>query len=147
MTGTAVATCLLLAACGGSSTTKSFGGKVPASLPSQTTVATTSASASPAPDDPAATACFAKNTPNQPDIIVREKDPTHPYVAQQLGGGYVYNHGSNECQTAVAFTLATVADQAGHCVQIARAADNPGYNVDANPAPPLKEVIASKGVC
>jgi hypothetical protein len=142
--GAVAATCLLLAACGGASSTKSVGGNLPASPRSHLTPP---AASSPAGDSPAVAACFAKNKPDQPDILVREKDPTLPYVAQQLGGGYAYNHALNQCQTSVAFTLATVADKPGYCVQIAMAASNPGYNVEAKPAPPLKKIIASKGAC
>jgi hypothetical protein len=39
------------------------------------------------------------------------------------------------------------ADQAGYCSKVARAADNPGYNVEVHPAPPLNKVIATAGDC
>jgi hypothetical protein len=96
--------------------------------------------------DAAATACFARPR-TQGDIIVREKDPTLPYYASQLGGGFAFNHRSNQCQNSVEFNLDAVPDQPGSCAQIASASDNPGYNPDDRPAPPLKKVFASKGSC
>jgi len=69
------------------------------------------------------------------------------YSALQLGGGFAYNHRSNQCQSSVEFNLDAVPDQPGFCAQIASASDNPGYNPDARPAPPLKKVFASKGSC
>jgi hypothetical protein len=126
----------LLAGCGGSSATVGD-----TALPTPTDDGSTAAA------NPAVAACFAKNRPDQPDILVREKDPRLTYTAQQLGGGYVYNYSSNECQDSVAFTLATVSDDPGYCVQIALASDNPGYDANAEPAPPLRKVIASKGTC
>jgi hypothetical protein len=35
----------------------------------------------------------------------------------------------------------------GYCSKIAWAADNPGYDVEVKPAPPLKKVIDSVGDC
>jgi len=96
--------------------------------------------------DAAAAACFARPA-SQGDIIVREKDPTLRYAALRLGGGFAYNNRSNQCQSAVKFNLDTLSDQPGFCAQIALDSDNPGYNIDARPAPPLKKVIASKGSC
>jgi hypothetical protein len=50
---------------------------------------------------------------------------------------------------ACADSLSTFASEAGQadgeCTTIALASDNPGYNVNATPAPPLKDVIESAG--
>lgn len=96
--------------------------------------------------DTAAAACFARPA-IRGDIILRKKVPKLPYAAQLLGGGYVYNQRSNQCQSSVEYSLDTVSDQPGFCVEIALDSDNPGYSTDARPAPPLKKIIASKGSC
>lgn len=96
--------------------------------------------------DAVAAACFARPA-KYGDIIVREKDPTLPYAAIELGGGFAYDHRSNQCQDSIQFNLDTVSDQPGVCVQIALASDNPGYNADLRPAAPLRRVMASKGSC
>ena len=131
------------AACGGSSSPP------PTAYPSvPVDVSTTAAEASPSPtDDPAVAACFAKNKPNQPDILERTKVPGLPWAAIALGGGYAYNYRANECQSSVQIALAGVADKDGYCIQVAMAADNPGYNPDQTPARPLRHVIAAKGIC
>ena len=129
----------LLAAAGCGGRTTSATPKPPAT--SQATEVPTAGASTP---DPAVAACDAKPS-NYPDILVREKDPTRPYAAQQLGGNYAYNYRTNKCEDGVTYALSTVADLPGYCVQVAEASDNPGYNPDASPAPRLKKVVASKG--
>ena len=128
---------LAAAGCGGSTTSAT-------PRPSATSQATEVPTAGASTLDPAAAACYAKPR-NHPDILVREKDPTLPYTAQQLGGNFTYNYRTNTCQDGITFVLSGVSDQPGYCVQVAEASDNPGYNPDASPAPRLKKVVASKG--
>ncbi len=140
---------LAVVGCSSGSTTSEPSSVAPTEL-SQTDTPTTD---TPTPDTPttdstdaAAAACFAR-PPTQGDIIVREKDPTLPYTAMQLGGGFAYNHNSDQCQSSVDFSLDTISDQPGFCAQVALASDNPGYNIETRPAPQLEKVLASKGSC
>lgn len=81
------------------------------------------------------------------DLILRLRDPGVPPTAQVLGGGWAYNHDTDTCQNGPDFLLAGVAPGDGHCGQVATAANNPGYNAATSPAPPLSNVLVSKGNC
>jgi len=52
---------------------------------------------------------------------------------------------TGQCKATVDTLADTVADKPGFCSQLARAADNSGYNIDAVPATPLRKVIAQAG--
>lgn len=71
-------------------------------------------------------------------LIKREVDPGSPAYAM-----LVDDVDLARCKHA--WETLAVPPGPGYCVQLAWAADNPGYPVDAAKAPPLKRVIASKG--
>lgn len=89
-------------------------------------------------------ACY-KRPPASGDIYVRMVTSGVSPQAQQLGGGWVWNHTSNKCLTSVQMVMATAPLSAGNCTQVGYAADNPGYNPNATPAAPLMHVVAQKG--
>lgn len=66
-----------------------------------------------------------------PDVILRVATPGDQPTAQLLGA-------SGVCDLAV-------APGPGYCDTVALASSNPGYNVNATPAAPLKKVITSVG--
>lgn len=47
--------------------------------------------------------------------------------------------------SAVLYAISQAMPFEGDCVTVAYASSNPGYNLDADPAPPLNDVIASAG--
>jgi hypothetical protein len=71
--------------------------------------------------------------------------PGQAPVAQELGGEWVWNVSLDKCLTSVQMIIATAPTVAGDCTQVGYAADNPGYDVNAASAPPLKHVAAQKG--
>jgi hypothetical protein len=75
------------------------------------------------------------------DYIVRDDDPGASILADEIG-----NCDGTDGKFDVLSTFASTAGQAsGECTTIALASDNPGYNVNAVPAAPLKDVIESAG--
>jgi hypothetical protein len=74
------------------------------------------------------------------DYIVRDSGPGTAALASEIG---------NVDYSACASSLSTFRQEAGQaggeCTTIALASRNPGYNVSAVPAPPLKDVIMSAG--
>jgi hypothetical protein len=119
------AAALPLAACGAgaSSSASSSAPAAPASAPA----AAAAASAS----------CKLKTTF---DYLERTTEPGLQPQASEIG---------NADYAACADSLATFRQEAGQadgeCTMIAKASDNPGYDVNADPAPPLKDVIMSAG--
>jgi hypothetical protein len=84
-----------------SPSTDSGGATAPASVTQQA-----SSSSENGPEDQ----CAAKNSPNEPDIVFRFKDPGTTWNAQFLGGGFQWNYTLKTCQTAADFMLSTVVD-------------------------------------
>lgn len=71
-----------------------------------------------------------------------------PPDAMRLGAGYVWDFGEKECVTTTEFALRTVpVSMSGYCSQVGKVADNPGYRVNARPAPRLSNVIGQRGDC
>jgi hypothetical protein len=109
--------------------------------------------ASPAASGPAAPAASTKSTcearPDRSgDLLVRVITNGQPAVTQQLGGAWAWDRATGTCDTAVQMIISAApaaAAAARSCSQVARAADNRGYQLSAVPAPPLKKVIAWKG--
>ena len=92
----------------------------------------------------AVNACYKR--PNASgDIYVRMIVPGLPAQAQQLGGEWAWNHTLNKCQTSVQLTISAAPMTPGNCTQVGYVADNRGYNPNATPARPLKNVVAQAG--
>ncbi len=92
-------------------------------------------------------ALHALHPAGQQDMLVRMKVPGLDWAAQRLGGGYIWNNSSNDCQTGPDWVLATISTDPGYCAQVAWATDNPTYDETAVPAGPLRKLIATKGEC
>ena len=108
----------------------------PASTPAAaapSTAASTAASATPSPSGSCA-------LPDDQDLILRDDDPGASIIAQEIGEVDLEN-----CTPTLDDFQQTAGQSAGECTTIAWAKDNPGYNVNATPAPPLKDVIESAG--
>jgi hypothetical protein len=71
--------------------------------------------------------------------------PGVQWYAQRLGGEWVWNATLNKCLTSVQLMIATAPTVTGSCTQVGYVADNPDYNVNADVAPPLKEIAAEAG--
>lgn len=74
------------------------------------------------------------------DYIVRDDLPGASVTASEIGNVDLAN-----CTGSLSDFAATAGQASGECTTIAKASDNPGYNVNAVPAPPLKDVIESAG--
>lgn len=74
------------------------------------------------------------------DYIERTVWPPSPAQADEIG-----NTDYADCASSLADFAATAGQASGECTTIALAAKNPGYDVNATPAAPLKHVIESAG--
>lgn len=81
-----------------------------------------------------------KDCPPTRDIIVWAKVPDVPAGAQELG-----NYNAATCESTFKWLEQTSPKEAGDCLEAAWASDNPGYNVDAEPAARLKKVQVAIG--
>jgi len=97
---------------------------------------------SPAPAPVAAPATSAASCMPTEDLIERDIVPGQQPTAFTLGNVGLM---TGQCKATVDTLADTVADKPGFCSQLARAADNSGYNIDAVPATPLRKVIAQAG--
>ena len=79
------------------------------------------------------------------DIYVRMIEQGQAPVAQELGGEWVWNATLNKCLTSVQMMIATAPQVTGACTQVGYVADNPGYDVNAASAPPLRNMVAQAG--
>jgi hypothetical protein len=107
----------------------SAGSAPPAAAPASATAAV----AKPAPSP----SCTLKDTPT---YIERDDDPGASVIASDIG-----NADFGNCTTTLAGFAADAGQASGECTTIALASSNPGYDVNAVPAPPLKGVIESAG--
>jgi hypothetical protein len=89
---------------------------------------------------PTASASVKGCTSEAFDYIERDVDPEAQTLAQEIG-----NCDLATGQNSLASFQQTAGQAPGECTTIALASDNPGYNVNAVPAPPLKDVIESAG--
>jgi hypothetical protein len=74
------------------------------------------------------------------DYLVRTTSPDLAASAQEIGNVDLAN-----CTPFLQDFTQTAGTASGECTTIALASDNPGYNADASPAPPLRKVIQSAG--
>jgi hypothetical protein len=109
------------------------------STPAVSTASSTSAAALPITTTAAATLGKGCTGPTF-DYIVRDADPGASTLAQEIGNCNVATG-----QDSLAGFQQTAGQASGECTTIALASDNPGYDVNADPAPPLKDVIESAG--
>jgi hypothetical protein len=79
------------------------------------------------------------------DIYVRMIQPGISPQAQELGGEWSWDYTTNKYLTSVQLMIATAPHTPGTCTQVGYVADNPGYNVNAASALPLKNVVAQTG--
>lgn len=86
-----------------------------------------------------------KRTPASGNIYIRIVTPGVSPQARRLGGEWEWDHITDKCLTSVQFTIAAAPLTSGNCTQIGYVADNPGYDVNANVAPPLTRVVAQAG--
>lgn len=109
--------------------------------PSAAPAITAARSAAPAPTTAATTiAAVACALRTSRDVLVRMVAPGANTVAQTVGDVDVA-----KCRSVFDLLKATSPTDAGDCTTAAYASDNPGYNPDAVPAPPLKKVQLSIG--
>jgi hypothetical protein len=116
-------------------TTACSSGSPAASAPSAT-----SAAAAPATQAAVASASAKGCTGPTFDYIERDDFPGAQILAEEIG-----NCDLATGQDSLASFQQTAGQGTGECTTIALASDNPGYNVNAIPAPPLKDVIESAG--
>ena len=123
------AAAFLLAACSSSSTAAAPAVVGPATA--HATAAAAHAKATPSPS------CRLTTTF---DYIERTVWPPDPPQADEIG-----NTDYADCESSLADFAATAGQAQGECTTIALASSNPGYNVNASSAAPLKGVIESAG--
>ena len=123
----AIATLFATAACSSSSPAASTPPATSAATPHTTTTAAASASVK---------GCTSPTF----NYIERDADPGAQTLAQLLG-----NCDLATGQDTLADFQQTAGEATGECTTIALASDNPGYDVNTVPAPPLKDVIESAG--
>ena len=78
--------------------------------------------------------------PDTPTYIVRDDDPGASVIASDIG-----NADYATCTTMLSNFAADAGEAPGECTTVALASDNPGYDVNEIPAPPLKDVIEAAG--
>lgn len=120
----------------------------PSPTPTPTPVSTPVPTATPVSATPPPTA--APKMPDVPgctptqgeDLLVRVIAPGVPAFTTLLGDKSVTVRG---CEPTITVQERTAPKGPGYCTQIALARDNPGYDVSADPAPPLRKVIMQVG--
>jgi hypothetical protein len=140
----ALAALVLLAgavACSSSAPSTGSAPKAAATHAAPKPVATRAAS-TPAPAKTRAAAASPAQSTCAPvgDILVRYVSPDLPASASRLGGV-----DPAKCRSTFKYVEATSPTGAGYCTEAAWAKDNPGYNVDAERAAPLKNVQVKVG--
>ena len=76
----------------------------------------------------------------EPTLLVWYRSPGVSDSAQELGSADLAN-----CQPTLTLLQNTSPKGAGYCTEVALSSDNPGYDVNADPAPRPKKVIAAIG--
>lgn len=74
------------------------------------------------------------------NYIVRTTEPGLAASAQEMD-----NVDRSDCTPTLQDFAQTAGQAQGECTMIARAQANPGYNVNATPAPPLRRLIMRVG--
>lgn len=123
---------LSVAACGNQTSTSSTGIEPASTIPSVSTSAPM-AGASTSSDD-----CDLAPTDN--DLIIWQHWPRLPNNALLVG-----DVDMGQCKPTLDTWRAMEPTGPGYCNKIAWASDNPGYDVDQKPAPPLRKVLDEYG--
>lgn len=113
----------------------------PAAAPSSPAVASTATAPTSAQPAAPAETC-ATPLPDKGDVIVREKFPNVPVDAMELGGT-----DPEHCVWTMDSLKTAQPTGPGYCSEVAWASDNPNYDPNAVPAPPLKKVQVKIGDC
>lgn len=116
------------------------GSPTPAASAGGTTAASTTTAASKAK---AIAACRARKQTGE--IYVRTVDPGATTQAQELGGEWNWDYTTGTCLDSLDFTLASAGTASGECTTVGYVSGNPGYDVNAAPAPALKGVAGEAG--
>lgn len=114
-----------------------------ASRPTETQPASSKPAAHPSSAAPSTAAADPEPScalPNGRDVLVRYIVPGLQANAQELGEVDLV-----QCESTLDYIAQTSPTGDGYCTQVAWASDNPGYNPDTVPAPPLKKVIEAVG--
>jgi hypothetical protein len=80
--------------------------------------------------------------PTTRDLIIWERRPQILDNAYEVGDADL-----SQCKPTVDTWPANEPTGPGYCSKIAWASDNPGYDTDVRPAPPLKKVVEEVGDC
>jgi len=131
----AVAGAVVLVVAGCSSSPEDMGGSQTITVTKTAALSASKPAASPSPS-PSPSCTLADDQ----DLIVRDDDPQASIIASEIGEADLGN-----CTTTLSSFAETAGQAEGECTTIAWARDNPGYDVDTVPAPPLKHVIESAG--
>ena len=78
--------------------------------------------------------------PSSPDLLVRTIAPRVGPSAEILGSANL-----GLCIPTVQWLQQTTPTGPGYCTQVALSSDNPGYDLNRTPAPPLRKLIAKFG--
>lgn len=89
----------------------------------------------------AASACEGR--PQTPQVLVWYRDPGVPDSAQELGGEWSMVAG--KCVDSMDWVMATSPKGPEYCTEVEWASSQPEYNTNADPAPPLKDVVEEVG--
>lgn len=108
---------------------------------SKTAETTTEAASTPVP---VRVECRSRK-PDYGDLIVRTMVPLVSAHAQVLGDQWSWDERTQTCVTGVEFLLD--ATQPGECTEIGTVSDNPGFDLEEDPAPRLTDVLDSRGDC
>jgi hypothetical protein len=131
----AVTVALLLDDCSANGSSPGIAGAAPSAFPS---------SATPKALKKAIDECYDRPDASG-DIYVRMLSPGMQWEAQELGGEWTWDYAINKCLTSVQSSIATAPTVPGSCTQVGYVDDNSGYDSNATPAEPLKNVVAQAG--
>jgi hypothetical protein len=115
-----------------------------ASSPAPNPAASAAAKAKAAAQAKAVSACFARK-PASGQLYVRTTEPGLQANASELGANWSWDYVTGTCMDAMDSTIAGAGTADGECTTVGYVADNPGYDANAVPAPPLPAVANEAG--
>lgn len=136
---------IAIGANGGSKPSASFASAPASHAASPAAKATGSAKATKTSQTSAAVkACEARPNPGG-DFYLRMLSPGTGWYSQELGDEYTWNYTLGKCLTGEQLMMATAPQNNGSCTQAGLVSENPGYDINANVAPPLKTIDKETG--